>query len=156
MTLRESPTSFQSYTLVVSRQKLNPWSLYGLSWCLSIRRTDSLEIPVSRALFPIETDEFSWTRFLTSWRFLVMFSAASRTVTGVAELLEPFDGPPDIRRLLGRSPVWPSSWNRLMASCHYEASWTVTGVAELLEPFDGPPDIRTLSRDVAVAHSLLM
>ena len=42
----------------------------------------------------------------------------------------------------------------------YVASPTVTSVAELLEPFDGPPNIwkrdAKLSRNVAVAHSLLM
>ena len=54
--------------------------------------------PVSRAIFLIDTVEFSWTLFFMSWRFLVVFSAASRMVTGVAGLLEPFDGPPDIWR----------------------------------------------------------
>ena len=103
--MKESSTSFQSYTLVVSRQKFNPLELLRLELKLlfGIRRTDSREIPVSRAIFRIDNVEFRWTRFLMSWRFLMVLhdcslSTASRTVTGVAVLLEPFDCPPDIWR----------------------------------------------------------
>ena len=70
----ELSTSFQSFTLVVSRQKLNPLELVRLDYissCLAIRRTDSLEIPDLQEIFRIDTVEFRWTCFLMSWRFLV-------------------------------------------------------------------------------------
>ena len=75
-------------TLVVSRQKLNPLELdQGLGLIRA-------RYQFHRQFFAY-TVEFCWTRFSTSWRFLVVFSVR-------------------FLPLLGRSPVWPSSRNRLM------------------------------------------
>ena len=54
------------------------------------------EILVSRPIFRIDTAEFHWMRFLMSWRFLMVLIVI-------------------FLPLLGRSPVCPSSCNRLMA-----------------------------------------
>ena len=95
---KESSTFFQPYTLVVNRHKLNTLKrvrlelrlLFGYSAYRFVRDTGFT------GNFSKYTVEFRWTRFFMSWLFKV--------VLPVRFLL-----------LLGRSPVWPSSWNRLMA-----------------------------------------
>ena len=68
---------------------------------MAIRRIDSPQIPVSQAIFRlhcrISLDAFFDELAVPSGVDCAL-SAASRTVTGVAELVEPFDGPLNLWR----------------------------------------------------------
>ena len=96
--MKESSTYFQSYTLVVSHQKLNPLELVRIDLKFLFSYS-----AVQFALGTGVTDNFSHRdchifggRFLMSWRYLVVL---------IVRFLP----------LIGRSLLWPSSWNRLMA-----------------------------------------
>ena len=101
---KESSTSFQSYTLVVSSQKLNTMELARLELKLlfdylegRFARDTGFTSNFSHRHCRISLDAF-FDHLVVPSDVAYSLSATSQAETGVAEILEPFDGPTDIWR----------------------------------------------------------
>ena len=96
-------SQFRGVTRRRSRRHLSSharWSAVRTWTHGAIRRTDPREIPVSRAIFRIDTVEFRWTWYIyMSWRFQVVLIGGFLPLLGWS----PY----------GRAPgtVWWSSWH---------------------------------------------